>query len=79
MPIAPAEISLPRNRTATVLQPSCRAHYCGLTIVSSFCACWQNNQRRATQFLGSAECKCVVQAKCKCVGRVQVYLHSATQ
>ena len=28
VPVAPTEISLPRNRTATVLQPSFRTHYC---------------------------------------------------
>ena len=26
--VAPTEISLPRNRTATVLLPACRTHYC---------------------------------------------------
>lgn len=78
MPIAPTKISLPRNRTATILQPSCRTHYCGQTIDFSFCISWQNNKRRTTQFLGSAECKYVVQAKCKCVDKVQAYLHSAT-
>ena len=36
MPIAPTEISLPRNRTATMLLPSCRAHYCGQTWLTYF-------------------------------------------
>ena len=62
VPIAPTEISLPRNRTAMVLQPSCRTHYCGQTIDFSFCISWQNNKRRATQFLCSVECKRVVKS-----------------
>ena len=43
MPIAPTENSLPRNKTATVLQPFCRTHYYGLTIVSLLCVSRQNN------------------------------------
>lgn len=36
VPIAPIKISLPHNRTAMVLLPSCHAHYCGQTLLPRF-------------------------------------------